>query len=183
MLVLFRAGYGERELTIMSDGWVRSVGTQVTSEPYWGYVPMIALHPGQTVLRAWWNIGISLINPNSTEYPAGASMLRAGVAYVDQNEVDVVKPTPVSNPDADWMAITSVNPRIIQFSNNTSVVPWFHLYGFEIDLSIKSQRRNNTTEPKFLWLAWEFSLKNESTDWNEFEWWASMDAYIRAPDA
>lgn len=183
MLVLFRAGYGERELTIMSDGWVRSSGAQITSNPYWGYVPLISVHPGQTVLRAWWNTGISLVNPNSTEYPAGASYLRAGVAWVSESDATANAPTPVTNADADWMAITSINPRSVQFSNAATTVPWFSLYGFDIDLSIKSQRKNQTSEVYFLWFAWEFGLSGESSDWNGFEWWASMDAYVRTPDA
>lgn len=182
MLVLFRAGYGERELTIMVDGWARSTATQPTSELYWGYVPLIGISPGQTVLRAWWNIGIHLTVGDANPYPPGASALRAGLAFIPEADITGLKPTPISNADADWMAITCLPLQHLLVNRDVDLVTWQFNWGFELDQSIKSQRKNNTTGNYSLWLAWEFALKDTIVGFDGFQWWANLDAYLRTPD-
>lgn len=183
MLVLFRAGYGELGWTIMVDGWARSVATQPNSFSYWGYVPLVGVSPGQTVLRSWWNISVGATFGDSAAYPPGASVLRAGIAYVSEADTLGLKPTPVSNADADWMAITSIPPHSVSLNQTTAGNTWNFEWNMGIDKSIKSQRKNTTTENHFLWLAWEFSLKETIVGFEGFQWWGTLDAYLRTPDA
>jgi hypothetical protein len=165
----------------MVDGWVRATATDPNNSGFFGSVPLIAVGAGQTVLRSWWNLGLyHVIDPSST-YPAGASILRAGVVYDEADLEPLETPTPISNADADWLAITTMNPHIAILARETTNA-WVTLWGFPIDLSIKSQRRNDTEASRTLYLAWEMSLLDEVSGFTMTGWNCSMDAYIRTPD-
>src|SRR3990172_1309018 len=138
----------------MADGWVRATATDPNNDGFFGSVPLISVGVDQTVLRAWWNIGLyHVIDPSST-YPPGASILRAGVVYDEADLLPSGTPTPTSNA-------------------------WVTLWGFPIDLSIKSQRKNETAEARTLYLAWEMSLLDEVAGFTMTGWNCSMDALIR----
>jgi hypothetical protein len=165
----------------MADGWVRAVATNPNNDGFFGSVPLISVGVDQTVLRAWWNLGLYHVLEEATEYPPGASILRAGVVYAEADLEPLETPTPISNADADWLAITTINPSIAVLARATTNA-WMTLWGFPIDLSIKSQRRNDTEASRTLYLAWEMSLENEVSGFTMTGWNCSIDAYIRTPD-
>ena len=164
----------------MADGWVRAVANNPNNSGFFGSVPLIGVSPGQTVLRAWWNVGMYYLSTDENVYPPGNSLLRAGVVYDVADLEPLETPTPVSNADADWMAITTMNPTGVQLSRATNVA-WQLNWGFPIDLSIKSQRRNDTMENHTLYLAYEFALSGEIMGFTLSGWWCSIDAYVRTP--
>src|SRR3546814_5375791 len=52
-----------------------------------------------------------------------------------------ISPTPITNAtDADWLAITTLNPYSVQLSRATNVA-WQINWGFDIDQSIRSEER------------------------------------------
>lgn len=166
----------------MVDAWVR--GTRVGATPagtgYYGGDILITVNPGETVLRSWvfWS-GYTLMAPVN-EFPPGGSLLRVGMAWVPF--LGSGNPTPVSQPDADWMWISSFRAREVNLSRATNVA-WYLEYGTDIDISVKSQRKNQTDEPYALRVAWEFALSGQATGFQLPFWNASVDAYIRNPDA
>ena len=164
----------------MADGWGRAVATNPNNDGFFGSVPLISVGVDQTVLRGWWNLGLyHVIDPSST-YTAGASILRAGVVYDEADLLPSGTPTPISNADADWLAITTMNPHIAILARETTNA-WVTLWGFPIDLSIKSQRKNETAAARTLYLAWEMSLEDEVAGFTMTGWNCSLDAYIRTP--
>jgi hypothetical protein len=165
----------------VTDGWVRATATNPNNSGFFGSVPLILVQPGQTVLRSWWNLGLYYLDSDVDQYPPGNSILRAGVVYAEEGLMPLATPTPISNADADWLAITSVNPYGVQLSRAVNVA-WQLNWGFPIDLSIKSQRRNDTEDDMTLYLAWEMSLDDEVSGFTMNGWWASMDSLIRTPD-
>lgn len=165
----------------MTDGWVRAVQTNVNNFGFFGYVRMITVQPGQTVLRAWWNIGMNYVLDDFGEYPPGSSILRVGVAYLNADTMPAINLTPISDASADWMAITTLNPHTVTLARATTNA-WVLTWGFPIDLSIKSQRRNDTGDDFALQLAWEFALNDEAAGFTIPGWWSSIDALIRTPD-
>lgn len=165
----------------MVDGWVRATATNPNNDGFFGSVPLIGVSDGQTVLRSWWNIGMYWLDDEVNVYPPGSSILRAGVVYDAAGLTPLQTPTPISNADADWMAITTINPSIVQLSQAV-VTSWQINWGFPIDLSIKSQRRNETGSNRTLYLAWEMSLNNEVPGFTMSGWWCSIDSFIRTPD-
>jgi len=170
----------DEEAPPVVDGWVRSVSTNDNNDGFFGSVPMIGVSVDQTVLRAWWNIALyHVLDPSST-YPAGASILRAGVVYDEADLLPSGTPTPISNADADWLAITTMNPHVAILARETTNA-WVTLWGFPIDLSIKSQRKNETAAARTLYLAWEMSLEDEVAGFTMTGWNCSLDAYIRTP--
>jgi hypothetical protein len=164
----------------MADGWVRAVATNPNNSGFFGSVPLISVGVGQTVLRAWWNLGLYHVLDPASEYPPGASILRAGVVYAEADLEPLETPTPISNADADWLAITTMNPFQGILARATTNA-WVTLWGFPIDLSIKSQRKNETEASRTLYLAWEMSLEDEVSGFTMTGWNCSLDAYVRTP--
>lgn len=165
----------------MADGWVRAVAAGAPEFGVLGAVPLITLQPDQTVLRSWWNISLKFLVADVNAYPPGESLLRAGVVLAAEGLSLAMTPFPVTNADADWLAITSVNPHIVQLSRATNVA-WQINWGFPIDLSIKSQRRNDTEENLTLYMSWEFALSGDAAEFVIDGWAGSLDSYIRTPD-
>ena len=164
----------------MTDGWVRAVANNPNNDGFFGSVPLIGLTPGQTVLRSWWNIGMYYLAADVDVYPPGSSILRAGVVYDVVDLAPSATPTPISNADADWLAITTINPTVVQLSRATNVA-WQINWGFPVDVSIKSQRKNTTMANRTLYLAWEFSLNDEVSGFTIPGWWCSLDSLVRTP--
>jgi hypothetical protein len=165
----------------VTDGWTRATASNPNNSGFFGSVPLILVQPTQTVLRAWWNLGLYYLSADENVYPPGNSILRAGVVYDVEGLEPLETPTPISNADADWLAITTMNPTGVQLSRATNVA-WQINWGFPIDLSIKSQRRNDTEEDRTLYLAYEFGLSGEIEGFTITGWWCSIDALIRTPD-
>jgi len=164
----------------MADGWVRAVAANPNNDGFFGSVPLISVQPDQTVLRAWWNVGFEhVLDPNS-EYPPGSSILRAGVVYAEADLLPSGTPTPITNADADWLAITTLNPVAVVLARATTNA-WVTIWGFPIDLSIKSQRRNDTASNMTLYVAWEMDLNDEASGFTMTGWQTTMDALIRTP--
>jgi len=164
----------------MADGWVRATASNPNNSGFYGSVPLILVQPGQTVLRAWWNVGFYHTLSGATQYPPGSSILRAGVLYDEAGLEPNETPTPISQADADWMAITTLNPNVAGLSQ-ADVNTWYTHWGFPVDLSIKSQRKNQTEGNRTLYLAYEMGLEDEVSGFAMSGWWCSIDAYIRTP--
>lgn len=165
----------------MVDAWVRGhrVGVTPPGTGYYGGDTLIVVDPGETVLRSWvfWS-GWSLMAP-ANDFPPGGSLLRVGMAWVPF--LDPGNPTPISQPDADWLWISSFRAREVNLSRATNVA-WFLEYGTDTDVSVKSMRRNRTDEPYALYLSWEFALSGQVTGFELPFWNGSVDALIRNPD-
>lgn len=164
----------------MVDGWVRAVAPNPNNDGFFGSVPLISVQPDQTVLRCWWNVGFFHVLDPSADYPPGSSILRAGVVYDVANLLPSGTPTPITNADADWLAITTLNPSQVVLARATTNA-WVTVWGFPIDLSIKSQRRNDTASNRTLYVAWEMSLNDEAPGFTMTGWTATMDSLIRTP--
>jgi hypothetical protein len=164
----------------MADGWVRATQMNVNNFGFFGRVRMITIQPGQTCLRAWWNVGMHFLVDDISVYPPGASILRVGVAYINFDTMPAVNVTPISDASADWMAITTMNVNTAILARATTNA-WHLTWGFPIDLSIKSQRRNDTEDNFGLQLAYEFALEDEIAGFTIPGWWSSIDALVRTP--
>jgi len=165
----------------MVDGWTRATLTNPNNSGFFGSVPTTGITPGQTALRSWWNIGLFYLDADVDVYPPGSSILRAGLCYAEEGLTPLETPPPITNAnDADWLAITTMNPHVAILARETTNA-WVTLWGFPIDLSIKSQRLNQTAENKTLYLAWEMSLLDEVSGFTMTGWNCSLDALIRTP--
>lgn len=164
----------------MVDSWVRSirVGTTPSGTGYYGSQIMLTVDPGETLLKSWVSWGGWTIRSGG-DYPPGGSLLRVGLAW--QPFLEPNNPTPVSQPDADWLWITSIAPSEVQLSRSVDVA-WYLQYGTQTDTPVKSMRRNRTDETYGLWLSWEFALSGQATGFELPFWNGSVDALIRNPD-
>jgi len=164
----------------MVDSWARSTKTNENNSGFFGSSAMVNVADTRTVLKSWWNVGFYYLDAGVDQYPFGASLLRAGLLYADAGIAPLDRPTPVTNADADWLAITTLNPYSVQLSRAVNVA-WQINWGFGIDLPVKSQRRNDTGDTKVLYICWEIALNGEVSGFTMNGWWASLDALIRIP--
>jgi len=140
-------------------------------------------HPQLTIAEAAELVGVSR---DTIRRMIGRGQLKAyryGVRVIRIDEADLLPsgtPTPITNADADWLAITTMNPHVAILARETTNA-WVTLWGFPIDLSIKSQRLNQTAANKTLYLAWEMSLLDEVSGFTMTGWNCSLDALIRTP--
>ena len=169
------------EVTSVADGWVRAVQTDENNFGFFGRLKMVAIAPGQTVLRTWWNVGLYHLADSVNVYPPGSSILRVGVCWMNFDADPEQHLTPISDASADWMGITTLNPSGVQLSRAVNVA-WQTNWGFPIDLSIKSMRRNDTEDTWGLQVAYEFALNDEEEGFTISGWWSSLDVLVRTPD-
>jgi len=164
----------------VADTWLRTVSTNDNNDGFFGSVGMIDVNVTQTALRSWWNVGFFYLSTDENVYPPGSSILRAGLLYDVADLEPLETPTPITNSDADWLAITTLNPSSVQLSRATNVA-WQINWGFPIDESVKSMRRNDTMDDHRLYIAWEMELEDEISGFTMSGWWASLDTLIRTP--
>lgn len=165
----------------MVDQWFRTGQLEPSSNGFFGSFEAIGLLPGQTALRSWWNIEIWGTWADVAVYPPGSCQLRAGLVYAAAALPEAETPTPWSNPDADWMALSSINPRIVQLSRATNVAWQIH-WGFTQDQSAKSQRKNQENFGKAIYLAWEFGLAPDRVaNFAVTGWSGTVDSLVRTP--
>jgi len=164
----------------VTDTWLRTVATNTNNDGFFGSQAMIDVNPTQTALRSWWNVGFFYLSTDENVYPPGSSILRAGLGYFEADLDPLATPTPITNSDADWLAITTVNPYSVQLSRATNVA-WQINWGFLSDASAKSMRKNDTMDDMQLYIAWEMQLEDEVSGFTMSGWWASLDTLIRTP--
>lgn len=138
--------------------WLRAVRLNENNNGFYGYVQPMGIYPGQTVYRAYWNIMLwGLYAGEDIPFPPGTCLLRAGLLWAPADLIgngDV--PTPVTNPEASWMDIETIAPRVnLQVSQAAN---WYIQWSFPKDESVKAQRRNDGPGDMGLYVCWEFEL-------------------------
>lgn len=168
----------------MADGWVRSTATDVNNFTQWTAVQLVTLLPGQTLLRSWWNWGGWYLDNGINQYPPGASILRVGLLYAESGLTAVTTPTPISQADAEWLSITTLNPDSVQLSQTTTTGnAWMINWGFSEDSSAKSMRKNRGSTDMGLYICSEWAFEGAATDFGTHGYSASLDALVRTPEA
>jgi hypothetical protein len=181
MLALLPVRHDGREGVGVSDQWARGVSLAPNDQGFFGSTQIVIMPPGSTALRTWWNFSCFYLNEGVNTFPPGSSILRVGLLYAD-NGLDVLNtPTPISDPGAEWMGLTTLNPHVVQFERGTTAA-WNIHWGTPTDFSAKSQRRNSGTTNKGLYVSWEFARKDTPQLFRINRWNASIDCYLRTPD-
>lgn len=164
----------------MAGTWLRAVRLNENNNGFYGYVQPMGVHAGQTVLRAYWNIMIwGLWAGEDLPFPPGTCLLRAGLLWAEDGLIsgggDV--PTPVTNPEASWMDIETVAPRVnLQVSQAAN---WYIQWAFPKDESVKAMRRAPDNEDMGLYVCWEFALAPDRLSGFEVQGYnCSVDALL-----
>lgn len=163
------------------DAWVRSTITDGPMNVFYGSVPMVTISPGQTLLRSWWNISLKYISEEVVTYPPGNSMLRAGVVWAPASTLPDDVPRPITNADADWLYIETLNPRKVCLDRQANVA-WYIEWGHDYDRSIKSMRKNRETAEWFtLFTSWEVTGQEGTGPFGIQGYSTSLDCLVRVP--
>lgn len=163
----------------MADVWRRICASNLNAGGFYGAMMAHAIAPGETLLRTWWNLEIYDLGVGENTYPPGGSILKTGLLYDVANLGLNDTPTPVSNPDAEWLSLSVCNPRIVQLSRATNVA-WQINWGFAQDISAKSMRKNSTGVTMATYVSWEFALgADRVANWAVNNWGYSVDCLVR----
>lgn len=167
----------------MADVWRRVCASNANAGGFYGAMQGPTILAGETLLRSWWNLEIFDLAAAVNQYPPGGSILKTGLVYAEAALGLDQTPTPVSNPDAEWLSLSVCNPRIVQFSRATNVA-WQINWGFAQDISAKSMRKNLTGASMAVYVSWEFALgADREPDWAVSNWGYSVDCLIREAPA
>ena len=167
----------------MADVWRRVCASNANAGGFYGAMQGPTILDGETLLRSWWNLEIFDLSAGVNVYPPGGSILKTGLVYAEAALGLNDTPTPVSNPEAEWLSLSVCNPRIVQFSRATNVA-WQINWGFAQDISAKSMRKNQTGGSMAVYVSWEFALgADRETDWAVSNWGYSVDCLIREAPA
>lgn len=169
--------------TSVVAAWIRSTNTNVRNNGFFGSSENISLNPGETVLRSFWNIGLTLTQTNPDQYPPGSSILRVGLCWAESGLAALSTPTPITNgDDADWLDIETLAPYSVVLASATQNI-WQINWAFPKDEDVRSMRKNkNAAGNMGLYVAWEFALDAEVSGFTIPWWYSSTDAYINVPD-
>lgn len=163
----------------MTRSWARAVQTNENNSGFFGSSEMGGIASGETLLKAWWNIALVGTWVNPGQYPPGGSICRAGVVYAEAGLAPLSTPTPITNGDADWLTITTLNPRAT-FTSATDLIYMLH-WDVELDKPIASMRKNGGATTMGFYVAWEFSLSDEISGFTVPWWMSSLDTYTNTP--
>lgn len=167
----------------MADVWKRICASNANAGGFYGAMQGPTILDGETLLRSWWNLEIFELEAPENSYPPGGSICKAGLVYAEAALGLNETPTPVSNPDAEWLSLSVCNPRIVQLSRATNVA-WQINWGFAQDISAKSMRKNQTGGSMAVYVSWEFALgADRMTDWAINNWGYSVDCLVREAPA
>ncbi len=157
--------------------WLRGTTTNGYQQAYWGYQQLIGVNVNQTVLGAYWNINVFGTWGGINFFPPARSLMRAGLLWAEDGLPAGNTPTPISQPDADWMDIETIQPDV---SYTTSTQNNWHVqWGFKFDQRVKAQRRNRGPELMGLYVSFEFNLGGSHVDPFAITGWnGSIDALV-----
>lgn len=162
----------------MTRAWSRGFSQNATGPYSSGYVDLLLLNPGQTILRMYWTLN-AWHQESLSGYPPGTTVFRAGIILADSG--GGAPPGPITSPNADWMDIETVWPEQ-HVTESTNIDWWFFYKVGNPDKSIKAQRKNTGTTSLGLFAVWEMSGDiDTSASFLMDGWSAGMDVYINTP--
>lgn len=157
--------------------WRRTTFVQDTLN-YFGHVPSIAVEPGETVIRTFWSLSAWIVYGDTANYPAGTSLLRAGILF--DTFVDPTFDTPVSQPDSEWMDLTSC-PWHTQLAVSAEVDWLVTANTGYTDRDARAKRLNDTDVPYTVYVSWELATSSLQAVGFNFYVSGSCDMLVALP--
>lgn len=77
-----------------------------TSPNYFGHSLLVDPDPGQTIRRVHWSWQAHQVFVGTSGWPPGSGITQVGLVWT--SEVGSNIPTPLSQPDADWIALETI---------------------------------------------------------------------------
>lgn len=133
----------------------------------WGVSNSAGIEPGETVVRTLWSLQLWVSYGDTNTYPAGSSLVRAGIIF--DKELDSADNTPVSQPNEAWMDLTTM-PWRSQLAISAGVDWMIQADTGRTDRDSRVMRKNvDPVNPYAVWLAWELlPAGNMATDFSFF---------------
>lgn len=127
---------------------------------YFGHTVMYTPGAGETVLRVHWNFTFRGLM-NTGAWAPGSSTTRVGLLW--DTAVGSDTPTPISQPDADWMDLQQASWETqLVLSGTGSFFCEYHTRTGK-DFDTKSMRKQVTVGPAYnLILSWETALASDT---------------------
>lgn len=163
----------------MSRAWSRAFYSSAATTGTYGGTQLITLTSGQTAMHSFWNINVWGTWGSVAQYPPGSSLMRAGLVVAASGLAGDAN-TPISQPSADWMDITTICP-VGQIATSTNV-DWQYNWQLPVDRDVVVQRKNSGTTSLGIYVAWEFVVASDAVSgFSMGGWSASIDTYINTP--
>lgn len=122
---------------------------------WWGRTPLVAIAPGETVLRTHWSFSAYNVLQDNNQ-PWGNGVTKFGLVLWDAGASSGI-PTPISQPDADWIDLQTAQWVADQVEvRSLSETDWiFRANSRPPDIDSKAMRKNEQGIDLAVWLSWE----------------------------
>ena len=163
----------------MTRAWVRETSINNTAIADKGYVSMININPGQSILHSFWSIDIWGTWGSVNQFPPGSSIIRAGLLV---NDILAAPKYPITDRQLPWMDLVSLHP-IGQIATSTNVDWQYNWNNGYTDREVKVHRKNlNISGTLGIWLNWEIMVAADAfAGFDIGGWSATLDCYIDTP--
>lgn len=157
--------------------WNRAVVTDTTGGIFNAY-RMVNVAVGSTLLRAYWSFHAHGAANDSGTFPPGAGITRVGLLWALESADLATLPSPISQPDDNWIDIQSFywSPLIDITSTQVTWV-WYGTLGMP-DLSTKAMRKVPGSDPYSVYMVWETSDAADTTSGFSIRVAGSVDCLI-----
>lgn len=157
--------------------WRRSTFVQ-DSANYYGYAPGEAVEAGETVLRCFWSLSVWNVYGDQPTYPAGTSLLRAGIILDSLSSP--AHNTPVSQANVDWMDLTTM-PWNIELMEAVNADWLVRANTGPTDRDSRAMRKNTLTTTQTVWVSWELATSSLQVSGFDFYASGSVDILVALP--
>jgi hypothetical protein len=164
---------------VANTEWRRADFFVEDDDQAWNTKEMVTIEPGESILRVRW--GLQLVNVAvQAAWPAGNIVVKAGIVFDDAAIAVDTAPTPITNPDADWLDMSFV-PWDGQISRATNVA-WM-MFGTVRQREARERRDLSSTAvtDSSVYLSWEWLNGTPTGADPFFERTGTVDALILMP--
>lgn len=132
----------------------------ITTPSYFGHSLLVDPNVGQTIRRVHWSWQAHQVFVGSAGWPPGSGITQVGLVWTDQSGTNI--PTPLSQPEADWIALETITWETI-LSRTTDVVWVINSRPPVASWDTKSMRKQVPTNPVWsLHMSWETEVASDS---------------------
>lgn len=148
----------------------------VTTPSYYGYSLLVDPDVGQTVRRVHWAWQAHQVFVGSSGWPPGSGITQVGLVWTDQTGSNI--PTPLSQPEADWIALENVRWDT-ELSRTTDIVWEMHSTFPQTSWDTQSMRKQVPTNPVWsLYMSWETEVASDTASPFNYAAWGTASVLL-----
>lgn len=159
--------------------WRRNSFARATFETFDAF-ELTTLVPGETVTRTIMGWNANVVAASSTGSPSSSMITKIGLILWTPSTPPSSLPTPISQPNADWLSLTTV-PWRSSLAESTNIVWSCNASIGPEGINSQGQRRVPPGPDLSLYISWESLFAHDTDPAFVYAPVGTVDALIRTP--